>query len=184
MHLPELQPGEHIAIISDTERASIDARVEGLQLRDTILLLRYGPRVDFVFLFRKPLKTSSILEQVLTTGAGSFHLDAARTEKGRWPSNLVLLHGPTCEKNVCDPRCPVHWLNRQGGETTSSSDPHRFQGTVKFKNRVYVKEGDVAAATITNDRATAYGDQGGVSRYYPNFYSEDELFAWLDRLLA
>lgn len=192
IRVPELRPGEHLAIVSDSPQTAIEARLAGLQIRDTILVLCYGPRTEFVFLVRKPLVESSTLRQVIKTGSGVINIDAARVPpgKGRWPANVVLLHGPTCVRSdrtspeTCGTRCPAHWLNTWGGYTRSSDDPERFRGTVKFKNRHYVKEGDVAAATITNGTATAYGDEGGVSRYLPNFYSEEEFREWLDRLLS
>jgi hypothetical protein len=75
-------------------------------------------------------------------------------------------------------------LDMQSGITKSSDDPFRFQGTVKFKNMHYVREGDKTAAAMTNDLATAYGDEGGASRYFPCFTGLRPFLDWLVKLIA
>ena len=99
--------------------------------------------------------------------------------KGRWPSNLVLMHEPECLSDAC--ACPVVLLDEQSGITTSSDDPERFRGTQKFKNGVYRQLGDT---TTKNESCTAYGDTGGASRFFPRFRTSDELEGWLLKLVT
>ncbi len=190
----ELKPGEHIAVVTSNELDAIEYRFAGLELRDTLLVLRPGPRVGFVFLFRKPLAESNTVQQMLATGTGAINIDATRFHRngigsGRWPANLVLIHGSDCKRDAltsvegCSASCPAHWLDQASGFSESSDDPERFRGTVKFKNKHYVKEGDRAAATITNQQATAYGDKGGGTRYFPGFFSEEDFRTWLHALV-
>jgi general stress protein YciG len=49
-----------------------------LELRDTILVLQPGPRASFIFLFRKPLKENTVVEQVASTGTGGINVEACR----------------------------------------------------------------------------------------------------------
>ena len=177
-----------MTVISDSPMKLMGFRLLGLEVRDTILILRYGLKTSFGFLLRKPLRTPNTIQQVLSTGTGALNLDATRSTRGRWPTNLVILHGASCSREAptcevgCDPQCPAYWLDKASGETSSSDDPHRFHGLVKFKNKHYVKEGDRAAAAIVNGAATAYGDRGGASRYFPQFYQMSELVTWMRHL--
>jgi hypothetical protein len=136
-----LLPGAHVAVFSETVDAAIEGRLRGLELRDTILVLRAGPRSGYIFLFRAPFEKSTVAEQVLATGTGGLHIEVGRvatvdslnggaylgsvrrrdnyssTDKdaeasltrlrrgigefvqpsGRWPSNVLLVHGPECK---------------------------------------------------------------------------------------
>ncbi len=164
----------------------------GLDLRDTLAIIGPAFRFSVVLLFRKPPRGSGVdcLVDRMTgglniTGCRVTHAkDKAHGGKGRWPSNIAFIHDPACQVEDCSPGCPLKVLDRQSGTTKSSDDPYRFQGTVKFKNQHYVRSGDRAAAALTNDLATAYGDEGGASRFYPCFGTPEELWAWLERLVA
>jgi hypothetical protein len=127
-----MTPGQHVVLVG-TEFDALQARIRGLQLRDTLLILLPGPRTSFAFLFRQPLE-GTVAENVLRYGTGGLNIDATRVSigkednifqtnphtkggfghagaqiygdsrgaptydfsKGRWPSNLVLVHGPGC----------------------------------------------------------------------------------------
>jgi hypothetical protein len=131
-------PGTHVIVIGQAEDA-IAARKQGLQLRDTVLILLPGPKEVFAFLFRQPLE-GTVAQNVLNHGVGGLWIDGCRistTEglnggaysaggraapmpgddrvgsslgmyepkrkaqeykqpSGRWPTNLLLVHGPNC----------------------------------------------------------------------------------------
>lgn len=103
-----LLPGAHVAVLANEEadRVGIEGRMIGLEVRDTLAVLRAGPRTSYVLLFRKPLVKETVAEQVLATGTGAINIDACRVGlvgeveddlSGRWPTNLVLVHGPRCQ---------------------------------------------------------------------------------------
>ena len=138
---------------------------------------------------------------------------------GRWPTNLVLVHGPGCRragtrkvtsssdgtgnyqrgesadrqfnqcgatavtnyKGVdgketvasweCEPSCPVALLDGQSGPSKASGGPIKQNGSSwKCSNQ-----------TGTYERIC---DEGGASRFYPQFASFAECLAWLGRLVG
>jgi hypothetical protein len=149
------QPGSHYVVIGQAENA-IQYRKQGLQLRDTVLILLPGPKEVFAFLFRQPLE-GTVAQNVLKQGVGGLWIDGCRvststqdalamdrcntpksgrmyasnspigtfirsnssgaldTTKGRWPTNLLLVHGPGCvregEKRV---KGDLHVPERRG----------------------------------------------------------------------
>lgn len=123
----EVVPGAHLALLTDDAEAGIEGRRLGLELRDTILILRPGPKASFIFLFRKPISENTVSEQVASTGTGAINVEACRIQggrvqvsagpvggyhgsptayekgtgaiydnHGRWPPNVVIVHGPGC----------------------------------------------------------------------------------------
>jgi hypothetical protein len=74
----DLLPGAHVAVLADDVTVGVKGRLLGLELRDSLLVLRPGPVAGFVFLFRKPLVQSTVVGQVLATRTGALHLDACR----------------------------------------------------------------------------------------------------------
>jgi hypothetical protein len=74
----DLPPGDHVAIFSSSTETGVHGRLAGLELRDTIVVLRPGPKTSFVFLFRKPLEEPTIIAQVLKTGTGGLNISACR----------------------------------------------------------------------------------------------------------
>ena len=128
-----LVPGSHVAVLTDRMGVGVEGRLAGLELRDTLLVLRVGPVAGLVFLFRKPLALGTVVSQVLSTGTGGLNLDGCRVSTGgevlsvstsdpfhkadgtqlwnatssgaiergqhvagRWPPNVLLVHGPGC----------------------------------------------------------------------------------------
>ena len=77
-----LLPGAYLVLLTDDELLSIEARIAGLHLRDTLLVLGPGRRNRFGFLFRSPT-TLTIAEQVLATNTGGLNIDACRIRGAR-----------------------------------------------------------------------------------------------------
>jgi hypothetical protein len=69
-------PGTHVIVIGQAKDA-IRTRKQGLQLRDTVLILLPGPREVFAFLFRKPLE-GTVAENILRYGTGGLWIDGCR----------------------------------------------------------------------------------------------------------
>jgi hypothetical protein len=124
----DLAPGAYFAVLADVPDVGIEGRLLGLELRDTLLVLRSGPRMSFVFLFRRPVNEGTVVEQVFKTKTGVLNVDACRvgtadkynrapavsgfsgiygyeketgrmsdsSKLGRWPPNVLLVHGPGC----------------------------------------------------------------------------------------
>lgn len=113
------------------------------------------------------------------------------TGKGRWPSNLVFVHGPECrERNsigygletvaawVCQEDCVVKALDQQSGnlptqKSRSNPDAPTAQGLGLFGQASKQKNGP-----------EYFGDSGGASRFFPQFAHRGELLEWLRRLLG
>ncbi len=94
-----------------------------------------------------------------------------RAPSGRWPTNLVLVHGPRCVEGGCQPDCPVRVMDEQSGECRSGS------GNKNSANR---RNG----ITLGHDLGRGYGlgvggDSGTASRYYPQFATPTQALRWL-----
>lgn len=150
-------------------------------------------------------------------GLGDF-----QTPSGRWPPNLLLIHGSGCRREgtlkipghkgypngpggkshhyqsekrsadvrpnawvprataedgtetvanwVCEPGCPVAELDRQSGKLKSGGGDKG--GHVGFKGQ-----------SLGGGARMTEPDTGGASRFFPQFGSDDELDAWLLRLI-
>jgi hypothetical protein len=102
--------------------------------------------------------------------------------KGRWPPNLLLVHGVLC-RNLgtsweCGRGCPVQFLDQQSGELQSGL-------MVAGQQRVQTKGGGGYHGDFP-DEATGhdtYGDSGGASRFFPQFASADSLLDWFKSLI-
>jgi DNA modification methylase len=100
---------------------------------------------------------------------------------GRFPRGDGSLVGYADEEGLeevedwsCASNCPVALLDDQSGVSKSSDDPTRFQGLTKFPNGHYVNS--QAAADLTNDMSTAYGDEGGASRFFTTVEPETSFY--------
>lgn len=71
-----LSSGGHAVILTKDERAAIDGRLSGFELRDTLLVLAPGPSVRFGFVLRKPF-LGTIADQALATGT-ALNIDECR----------------------------------------------------------------------------------------------------------
>lgn len=78
--LPELHTGAHVVLLTEDERDAVELRRQGLEFRDTVLIL--GPQgTRYGLLFRVPLH-DTVVEQVLSTGTGAINIDACRVPTG------------------------------------------------------------------------------------------------------
>lgn len=108
------------------------------------------------------------------------------TAAGRWPSNVVIVHGSECRPGNsagardCQDGCPAADLDRQSGYLHGSGN----------KSCTDNGPGNLYAASsyhISYDgRANRdYGSAGGgASRFFPQFAGRAELFGWLNRLVV
>lgn len=173
----ELLPGGHVIVITASEKTALDGRNEGLELRDSIVIISPGPSLRYAFVFRKPLAERNVAEQILATGTGGLDITACRAG-GRWPTNLILIHAKDCAVQ-CGSTCPVPALDRQSGERratlTGKADP----------NVVHENPGDNNGASwFGGGNSQVYADSGGAARYYVQVADEIALEDWFRRLIA
>lgn len=190
--VPLLLPGAYLVLLTDDELLSIEARIAGLHLRDTLLVLGPGRRSRFGFLFRSPT-TLTIAEQVLATGTGGMNIDACRTlggnGTGRWPTNVTFIHTRACERVhgtvaawTCTQDCLAGALDRQSGDRPSTltgrADPLKAHEHPSRVETASWYSGGAAKDT------QVYADFGGASRFYTQFPNEDQFLDWLGRLIT
>ena len=80
---------------------------------------------------------------------------------GRFPPNVLLVHGSGCTDAQCVPGCPVRLMGEQSGESESKAS--------------YGRNGnDTAAATYglrrTEDQLRGHSDSGTAARFFPTFF--------------
>jgi hypothetical protein len=219
-----LRPGAHAFVIT-AEVGSIEGRIAGFEVRDTLLVLSAGPKSRYAFLFRKPTEETTILSQVVETGDGALNVAGCRigwgsenqeewskkgsagsgspnigqnTEgmhkayaegavsvpTGRWPTNVLLIHAPTCRSLnslaawQCDEGCPVKMLDEISGQRPSTltgrADPRQ----------IHENPGDNRGMSLFGGgNSNVYADHGGASRFYPQFANDDEMIDWMKRLV-
>ncbi len=95
------------------------------------------------------------------------------TSAGRWPSNVVIVHTPACalvsevdgpEHWECVPGCPAALLDEQSGNR-----PGTLAGRAD-PDKSHANPGDNGgASTFGGGNSRVYADEGGASRYYPQF---------------
>lgn len=107
------------------------------------------------------------------------------TTKGRWPSNLVLIHGSECRSNGrtaawhCQDECLVAALDQQSGLLKSGILAPQHGGMdLERKHKGGFRQGTTG---VQNQYG---GDTGGASRFFPQFANEEGLLDWLQRLLG
>lgn len=147
------------------------------------------PAVEEWILCRKPLSETSVASNVLTWETGGLNIASCRVGSeqrinpgmsslgvmhddnwqpkevatlaiGRYPSHFLLSHAEDCEPGACVPSCPALELDEQSGirkSGTLAADP----GSSSTKNAY----GDFGQRSLTT-----YGDEGGASRYFAQFY--------------
>lgn len=109
-----------------------------------------------------------------------------KVPSGRWPSNVVLVHGPKCRDGVsaweCVTGCPVRVLDLQTGDRpatlTGRADP-----TATHDNPASAHPPNWLGTRVGGG-GQVYADNGGASRYYPQFANDDELHEWFGRLIG
>jgi hypothetical protein len=80
----DLLPGAHLALLTSSPESGIEGRKLGLELRDTLLILKPGPTTSFVLLFRKPLAEPTLADQVAKSGTGPINIDGCRVDGASW----------------------------------------------------------------------------------------------------
>lgn len=160
----DLLPGGHAVLLSEHPLDGLDLRHRGLELRDTLLVLR-PQGTGFAFLFRRPVE-GTVAENVLRHGCGGLNINACRvgTNPGyhyNADRNGTTFHGDqgdrhrqTAEKRGQETirstqgRWPsnlvlVHHAECRevGTRKVHTSDPTRADGTVHGGPRVLFRFG-------------------------------------------
>lgn len=94
---------------------------------------------------------------------------------GRWPTNLLLVHGPGCTTKACQANCPVRLLDRMSGITQSVS-------SMRGERHGAVYGGGKGPTGPNTERG--HTDCGTASRFYPRFPDLRAALEWLDRLVG
>ena len=197
-----VRPGQHLVLIGGIQDA-LAARSRGFQLKDTIHILLPAGCVLEAFLFRQPLE-GTIVENVLSHNQGGLWIDGCRIRTsenlggagefkqpaGRWPPNLLLVHGPNCkqmgEKSAvghasqngtetvlscnCQPNCPVRALDEMSGTQCNGGPVYQGKGPGGFSGNI-------------GGLPTCFAKDSGVaSRFYPQFNCLQNALHWLIRL--
>jgi DNA modification methylase len=72
------------------------------------------PAHEPIVMARKSTGYNTTVANVLEHGTGALNIDACRTAAGRWPTNLLLGHGPQCvDGGDCQPGCPATELGAE-----------------------------------------------------------------------
>ena len=196
-------PGAHVAVLTrgpSSIDVAVAGRSAGLHLRDTLLVLRPGPLPGFVLLFRRPAEEATILEQVGSNGAGALDIAHSRHPAGRWPPNVLLVHGPEC----------VRRGRRRLSQATGTRDPRL---AVRSRPSLGFYEDGSKRKRVTDFKNVEvphfnYGDEDGFERvddwecqrdcsvrlidtngteqahYYIHFKDDEELGGWLLTLMT
>lgn len=152
------------------------------------------PAVEEWILCRNPLSESSIARNVLVWGTGGLNIagcrigqeprenpgmarlcvmhddgwqpkDITTVTHGRWPAHLLLSHAEECQPGACALSCPVRELDEQSGVRRSGMmQPGQMRKASTGKGGYHGH----FPATATN--AGTYGDEGGASRYFTQFF--------------
>jgi hypothetical protein len=81
-------------------------------------------------------------------------------EKGRFPTNLILIHLPECSDTTCIGECPCAMLDLQGDLMGSHS-------AGKARKKDITSEYAASSYNLSGTRQVdRYGDEGGVSRFF------------------
>ena len=86
---------------------------------------------------------------------------ASASPSGRFPANVLLSHHPNCVEQFCKLDCPIHIMDNQSGDTTSTRVGNPKDAIKKVGNKLF---GGVEqkVASVSHD----YRDSGGASRFF------------------
>lgn len=213
-----MRPGEHSLAVGSPAR-------QWGHLRDTILILMPGPRVMVVSLHRWPLD-GTVAETVLKHGCGGINIDACRVVGispsvaqehpgeclGRWPPNVLLVHGPGCQRTGST-EVPAPVINRflDGMKPFGNGAGHPYEQTSGGVEQIDVWDCEPGCPVRVLDEQSDYSttkphagdgkpldtrdagwgfrrmasdlaDEGTATRFFPQFACLDEALAWLQRL--
>lgn len=96
--------------------------------------------------------------------------------KGRFPSNIVLMHGSDCNKNSCGDTCAMSELDLQG--IAMGMHSAGYARTYDHDESYQASSYDMSGKREIN----RYGDEGGASRFFKQFYNPKELDNYLKGL--
>lgn len=170
--VPNLVPGAHVAVLADADAdlVGVDARAAGLEFRDTLLVLRAGPKASFVLLLRKPLVEGTIVEQVLATGTGAMNIDACRASS----------EGNTTTARARGTRSRKYWRTGVIVGKAIPSSLGRWPTNLVIVHSTDCAEGGCApTCPLANDHLTATD----AHKYYPQLRTDTELLSWLHSLI-
>ena len=177
-----LKPGGHLASFGSPRTAHrLASAIEdsGFELRDTLLWLHgqgypksrqltgkwagWGtglkPAYEPILLARRR-PDGTVTANTAKHGTGAIHIDACRTDDGRWPTNLLLDHHPDCTTRSCRDGCPVAALgdhsrffycakpNRRERDAGCEQLPRRTIQTFKIGREDELKAERVGALNI------------------------------------
>lgn len=162
--------GSLIVITGPTQidRIGLEARKNGYEVRDSIYIPSSGgPLVALVL--RRAIQGTITQATVLGRG-GALAINAARIDargggRGRFPSNVILVHDSACVKKgsrwKCAWPCSVRVLDKQSGELKSGAVlPHYMRNVSNQQSRGGYHGG------FRDTPLTGYGDRGGASRFF------------------
>lgn len=85
--------------------------------------------------------------------------------QGRWPAHLLISHAEDCQPSACVPGCPALELDEQSGIRKSGMmNPGQMRKQSLGKGGYHGDFPDTATLQGT------YGDEGGASRFFAQFY--------------
>lgn len=175
MDLSSLRPGEHLVVFIED---SLALRGAGFEIRDCFLILMPGPSSCNAWLVRKPPE-GTLVNNILKHQTGALNLDACRVgQHRRWSTNVLLVHDKRCADS-CVERCPVKHLDEMSGILTSGVGSVKKDSGKGYRPNALGTDNRAVGTTMIS-----YGDTGTASRYYPQFKSTLEMFAWLQTLVG
>jgi hypothetical protein len=179
----DIAPGAHLAVEAEDPLVAIEGRLSGFELRDTILVLRPGPKSSFCFLFRKPLREPTVADQMAETNTGAMNVDGCRVsttedrgrprgtfphsddtwgnghlkytdshDGGRWPPNVVLVHGPGCRQTGTRRVAGINQPGSVGGRRHSTGQRYAQ---------------DTYSAAYERSERQSYADEDGLETIAP-----------------
>lgn len=102
--------------------------------------------------------------------------------KGRWPANLVFIHGEECVRDkenwACVPGCPVPAIDKQslaGGMHSAGKNRKGFGHRTGNNDSMFAGDHE--------GNGMRFGDSGGASRFYKQFKSHGELYTYFITLI-
>lgn len=109
-------------------------------------------------------RTAPKFSGILNSGKeGNYRARTGAVPDGRWPAHLLISHAEDCQPGVCVPGCPALELDEQSGIRKSGGPGVIRQGV--NAGAAYGVESRQPGTPLT-----VYGDEGGASRFFTQFY--------------
>lgn len=111
-------------------------------------------------------RTAPKFSGVLNGGKeGQYRSSPGTVPDGRWPAHLLISHTEECQTGACIPGCPVLELDEQSGVRKSG-----MMNPGQVRNQSLGKGGYHGNFPDTATLQGTYGDEGGASRFFTQFY--------------